>query len=235
MTGLGDFSPAPNIAADPATYEIENGALDRPGILWEAMRTAAPWGGRVLLDLGCGTGFWLPRYAADRHPPVALIGVEPDPELLGPARHRDGGAIVLRGSAEHLPLADGSVDVVHARFAYFWGAGSEAGLIEVRRVLRPGGALVVVDNDHLAGDFAELLAASGEPFALRSQDEVDAWWAAAGATREAVLSSWQFDSRADLEAVLALEFPADRAGPWLGAHPGALRLSYGFLLYTLRS
>ena len=67
------------------------------------------------------------------------------------------------GSAEHIPLGGASVDVVHARFAYFFptpGNDCSAGLSEVMRVLRPGGTLVVIDNDQSNGDFADLLAAS---------------------------------------------------------------------------
>ncbi len=44
-------------------------------------------------------------------------GVEPDPRLLPLAAARDPRVRVLRGSAEHIPLPDHSVDVVHARFA----------------------------------------------------------------------------------------------------------------------
>ena len=223
VRSLPGFAPAPNISGDPATYETENESLDRSGVLWRALERAAPWQDRTLLDLGCGTGFWLPRYLAAGA--AAVIGVEPDPALLRLARARCPGLPVLAGSAEHLLLPDASVDVVHARFAYFWGAGAEAGLAEARRVLRPGGALVAVDNDHDHGDFARLLAAAATGSTTRRQADVDAWWAAAGADRIPVSSSWDFDSRADLEAVLALEFPDGAANEWLTEHPGVTALS----------
>ena len=154
-----DFIRAHNQAGDPALYDIENEAIDREGVLWAALRAQAPWQGKVLVDLGCGSGFWLSRYSGA----ATVIGVEPDPALVSLAEQRAGGARVLPGAAEHTPLEDASVDVVHARFAYFFPHprfDPTAGLTEVGRVLKPGGSLVVVDNDTEAGEFADLLRAS---------------------------------------------------------------------------
>jgi SAM-dependent methyltransferase len=120
-----DWRFAPNIGGHPDVYEIENRALDPDGYVLDAMRRLAPWNGRRLLDLGCGTGFWLPGYAGDA---ARVIGVEPDPVLRERAATRIQdvpGAEVAAGSAEHLPLPDRAVDVVHARFAYFLTPGTE--------------------------------------------------------------------------------------------------------------
>lgn len=220
---LRDFVRSGNQAVNPAVYEIENQALDRRGLVLDAMRDLAPWRGRRLVDLGCGTGFWLPGYAGEA---ATVIGVEPDETLLERARDRDPRVRVRHGSAEHLPLPDASADVVHARFAYFFGPGSEAGLAEVDRVLAPGGRLVVVDNDPERGEFAALLAA-GYP-----ARDVNDWWAQRSAERRRVMSDWQFDNREDLEAVLRLEFPARVADDWLAAHRDRTGLSYGYLLYA---
>jgi SAM-dependent methyltransferase len=224
-----DFRPAPNQGARPDLYELENRAIDPDGLVLAAMRDLAPWADRVLVDLGCGSGYWLPGYAAQAS---TVIGVEPDPALLSWAAARDPRVRVLPGSAEHLPLGDATVDVVHARFAYFWPPDCAAGLAEVRRVLKPGGTLVVVDNDQRAGDFAELLRAAGNA-ALGQADVTDAWWAARGASRTEVMSRWQFSSRSDFEAVLRLEFPAGVADRWLADHPDASGLSYGYVLFAL--
>jgi SAM-dependent methyltransferase len=228
---LTDFQPAPNQGGAPELYEIENRALDRRGLVLDAMRSAAPWAGRTLLDLGCGSGFWLSGYAREAS---EVIGVEPDPNLLVTAGARDPRARVLHGSAEHIPLPDASVDVVHARFAYFFPPRCGPGVAEVLRVLRPGGALVVVDNDQRAGEFAELLAQLPGARAQAAGERADGWWAEHGAERTAVMSDWRFDSRADFEAVLRLEFPAGTADRWLAAHPNALGLSYGYVLFTVR-
>jgi SAM-dependent methyltransferase len=226
---FSDFRLAPNQGGRPDLYELENRAIDPDGLVLEAMRALAPWAGRTLVDLGCGSGYWLPGYAAEAS---AVIGVEPDPALLPLARARDRRAQVLPGSAEHIPLEDASVDVVHARFAYFWPPRCQPGLTEALRVLRPGGTLVVVDNDHRAGEFAGLLRAAGGT-AQGQADVTDAWWAARGAVRTQVMSRWEFGSRSDLEAVLGLEFPAEVAGAWLADHPRVLGLSYGYVLFAV--
>lgn len=48
------------------------------------------------------------------------------------------------------------------------------------------------------------------------------------------MSSWTFDSRADLEAVLRLEFERGVADAWLAEHPAPTSLSYGYLLHVWR-
>jgi SAM-dependent methyltransferase len=227
---LCDFKPAPNQGGNVELYERENQALDPDGHLLAAMRARAPWAGRTLLDLGCGSGYWLAGYADEA---AAVIGVEPDPRLLPLAAARDSRVLVLRGSAEHIPVPDESVDVVHARFAYFFPPGCEAGLAEVLRVLRPAGTLVVVGNDLRAGDFADLVRAAGAALEPAGGREADAWWAARGADRTTVRSSWRFDTRADFEAVLRMEFPLAVADRWLAAQPGALGLSYSYSLHCI--
>jgi SAM-dependent methyltransferase len=224
-----DFSPAPNQGGRPDLYELENRALDPAGLVLAAMRKLAPWAGKTLVDLGCGSGFWLPGYADDA---AEVVGVEPDPALITLAGARDPRARVLAGSAEHIPLPSRSADVVHARFAYFYPPRCAAGLAEVQRVLKPGGTLVVVDNDQRAGEFADLLRAAGGT-GQGQADVTDAWWAARGASRTEVMSRWQFTSRADFEAVLRLEFPGGAADAWLAGHPDVLGLSYGYVLFAV--
>jgi SAM-dependent methyltransferase len=227
---FSDFRSAPNQGGRPDLYELENQSIDPDGFVLAAMRQLAPWHGRTLVDLGCGSGYWLSGYADEAG---QVIGIEPDPDLLPLAAARDQRVQVLPGSAEHLPLPDVSVDVVHARFAYFWPPNCSAGLAEVLRLLRPGGALVVVDNDYRRGEFAELLRAPGAGAPGRPE-VTDAWWAERRAERTEVMSRWQFTSRSDFAAVLRMEFPGPVAQAWLDAHPAAVGLSYGYVLFTIR-
>jgi ubiquinone/menaquinone biosynthesis C-methylase UbiE len=228
---LPDFVRAGNQAGNPRVYEIENAAIDPHGALSEALKTVAPWHGRDLLDLGCGAGYWLGDYA----PYAATVtGVEPDASLLRVAGQRDPRVTVMRGSAEHIPLSTACMDVVHARFAYFFPPGCDGGLTEVLRVLRPGGSLVVIDNDQRWGEFASLLTDSPWAAPQGHADVTDRWWKERGASRHEVHSSWQFASRADLEVVLRLEFPASIADAWLAENPQATGLTYGYVLFVVR-
>ena len=228
-----DWTFAPNIGNHPGIYEIENAALDRGGHVLDLMRQLAPWSGRTIVDLGCGTGFWLPRYAAEAR---RVIGVEPDPVLREKAAAAVAGmpnVEVVAGSAEHLGLPGRSADVVHARFAYFFPPGTDAGLTEVLRVLRPGGSLVVVDNDYRWGEFATLLAAASSDGPKLKAETTDGWWRDRGAIRREVHSAWTFDRRSDLDAVLHIEFPAKVADAWLARHPVATGLTYGYVLFAV--
>jgi SAM-dependent methyltransferase len=232
-TEFPDWRFAPNIGSHPASYELENEAVDRAGHVLAAMRRLAPWAGRTVVDLGCGTGYWLPRYAAEA---ASVIGVEPDPALRSAALARVASlpsADVLAGSAERIPLPDRSVDVVHARFAYFFPPAADAGLAEVLRVLRPGGHLVVVDNDYRWGEFGGLLAASAALPPVQTAASVDAWWRERGARRHEVRSELRFDGRADLAAVLHIELPDAVAASWLRKNPAATSLSYGYVLFAV--
>jgi ubiquinone/menaquinone biosynthesis C-methylase UbiE len=228
-----DYRFAPNLGGQPGVYELENRAVQRANHVLPAMRRLAPWAGQTIVDLGCGSGFWLPSYAAEAG---RVVGVEPDRVLLEAARRRaahEPGVEVLAGSAEHIPLPDDAADVVHARFAYFFPPGTDAGLAEVLRVLRPGGLLVVVDNDYRWGEFAGLLAASAAHPPAGTAARTDQWWTERGASRHEVRSELRFGSRADLAAVLHIEFPAQVASAWLSRNPVTTGLTFGYVLFAV--
>lgn len=232
MTGMDDWIHAPNITSDPATYELENEALLRDGRLDEALHALAPWDDRTLIDVGCGTGFWLPIYARKAG---KVIGVEPDPTLLALASTRTlaPNVDIRRGSAEHLPIDDRTVDIVHARFAYFFGPWADPGLEEVARVLAPGGVLLAVDNSWSGGDFARLLRAGDEGDAMPDPSDIDQWWAERGAQRHEVHGGWKASSKEELERILRIEFPDDVVDDFMAGHTSP-SLSYRFAIYEWR-
>lgn len=221
---------SPNIQGSAATYEIENHAADPDMLIEGAMRRIASWDGKVVLDLGSGTGFHIPRFHALA---TLVFAVEPHgmSHLLAMRRASQLGlerASFVRGSAEEIPLRDSSVDIVHARFAYFFGAGSEKGLSELHRVIRPGGTAFIVDNDLHGGTFAEWLLQVPE-WSDVDPDEEETYFRKHGFEVERIRSEWSFASRDDLERVVRLEFPDKLADTFLDSHDG-LRVSYWYLL-----
>jgi ubiquinone/menaquinone biosynthesis C-methylase UbiE len=111
--------------------------------------------GQTVLEIGCGTGNLL-LTAKQTQPAATVVGVDPDLTALARAQRkarRRGLALQLdRGYADELPYADHSVDVVLSSFMLHHVPADrrEPAMREVRRVLRPGGALHLVDIDATA-------------------------------------------------------------------------------------
>jgi ubiquinone/menaquinone biosynthesis C-methylase UbiE len=124
---------------------------------------------------------------------------------------------VLRGSAAALPLPPASVDVVQARWAYFFGPGCEPGLAELERVVRRGGTAFVVDVDATRSTFGRWFRAAHPSV---DPPAVERFWSSSGWTRTPLLVDWRFDSRADLEAVVRIELDPRTAGAALAEHEG---------------
>ncbi|EYF06443.1 class I SAM-dependent methyltransferase [Chondromyces apiculatus] len=105
--------------------------------------------GQEILDLGTGTGD-LARGLARRG--CSVTGVDIAPALLAAAAQLDEAAAVavryVEARVEALPLPAGSVDVVTAGQCWHW-FDRPAALVGARRVLRPGGALVLATFDWL--------------------------------------------------------------------------------------
>ena len=103
-----------------------------------------------VLEVGAGTGANLPHY---RHA-TRVVAVEPDPSMakrIGPkAAHASVPVEVVDAGVERLPFPDGCFDAAVSTFVLCSVADPATALAEVRRTLRPGGTLVVLE--HVAGD-----------------------------------------------------------------------------------
>ena len=260
---------SPNIWDTPEIYELENLASDRAEIIDTAIAALHPLEGATLLDVGCGSGFHLPRFAArgarvvgvEPHPPLVRLAAErlrshssrtreqsqpsqpsqtreqsstsnPSPTSkptsrekrrsarqrpLTPSRAQRPRASVITGDAEALPLADASVDVGHARWAYFFGPGCEPGLLELERVVRPGGVACLVDNDATRSTFGGWFSRA---YPAYDPAAVQRFWDRHGFTTEQLTIHWTFDRREDLEAVVRIELPPGSADAVLAEHEG---------------
>jgi SAM-dependent methyltransferase len=98
---------------------------------------------RRVVDVGAGTGKLTRQLAALG---ADVVAVEPDDAMRAVFTRILPEIEVLPGSAEALPLEDGSVDVATAAQAFHW-FDLERALPELHRVIRPGGGMAVVWNE----------------------------------------------------------------------------------------
>jgi SAM-dependent methyltransferase len=148
-------------------------ATHRPDYAPDAVRWALePAPGPRVLDLGAGTGkltATLAEMGAD------VTAVEPDQAMLDELRRGQPEATALAGSAESIPLPDGSVDAVLAGNAMHWFDMAVAGP-EIARVLAPGGVLAglwnTLDDDV---DWVAGLAQVSGPAAIGPRDTPASW------------------------------------------------------------
>lgn len=139
------------------TYQFEGWAADTPGAAYydvhvaviDERETCVPilrevlgGGGKRVLESGCGSGRWMAWFARQGH---RAVGVDDSPGPLAAARGHDRELRLVRGDAEVTPFADGAFDVVFSAYvAEHFPAGPDVVLREMQRVLRPGGALVLI-------------------------------------------------------------------------------------------
>jgi len=120
--------------------------------VWRARAAALVAGGRRVLDLGCGTGDLSLAVAAAGVPTV--VGIDFAPAMVRVAeakrrRHPMGEQVrFLVADALALPFADETFDGVVNAFVLRNLADLDQGLVEARRVLRPGGRLVCLEITH---------------------------------------------------------------------------------------
>lgn len=179
-------------------FELMAQAIDPEEQIPAVMQALSPLEGRIMLDVGAGVGDRTLLYARLA---AHVYALEPDPtaQVLLRGRVKSSGApniTVVPAGAESIPLPDNQVDVAYATWAYFFGPGSEPGLREVERVVRPGGDLVVVQNyghDELSRFWAapEAECESWPP-----------WFAQHGFSCQVVDTVWRFRHRDEALAVL---------------------------------
>jgi SAM-dependent methyltransferase len=173
-------------ADDPDLFAIERSAMDRRGRVVACLDSVLPSG--VVLDIGAGDGFTACRLAGPRRTVVAL---EPAAGMV----RADRPLPWVRGDAESLPFDDDSFDGAYATWAYFFPGFVDVGpgLAEVRRVVRPGCPIVVVDN--LGDD--QFTALAERPISA----DVD-FWAGEGFDVVRIDTAFEFESLADAQRLL---------------------------------
>ncbi len=119
--------------------------------------------GQRVLDIGCGTGT-LTVLAQQLHPQAEVVGLDPDPKALAVARRKSEKAGVAvhfdRGFSDDLPYPPASFDRVLSSFMFHHLTRDEklATLRDVRRVLRSGGSLHLLDFGRPRSRYGSILA-----------------------------------------------------------------------------
>ena len=129
---------------------LGNDYLWRPRALWDLDRFRTPGRFGRALDLGCGTGE-LARQVARHYPHLKVVAADFTTAMLRRAaeasrdRRERARLDFGRATALRLPFADGAFDLVTNAFVLRNLANLSVALAEMRRVLRPGGVLLMLE------------------------------------------------------------------------------------------
>lgn len=238
MPGREGLHPAAAVGFERGADEYVRARPGYPGAVFDVLaeRHGLTRGARVL-DLAAGTG----KFTVGLHEREAEItAVEPVAAMRTHLAAVRPGIVVVDGLAEDLPLPDATFDLVTVAQAFHW-FDAEAALAEIRRVLRPEGALAIVWNVRdetidwvrQVGDLGES-AGGGRPYDKHTSTDWERTVGVAGGfgpVREDWFPNWQevdadtvVDRVASTSWVSALA-DADRAdvlarvGDLLGRHP----------------
>jgi ubiquinone/menaquinone biosynthesis C-methylase UbiE len=174
-------------------YDPFTRLLGMESSLRQLIEQAALAPGQRVLDLGCGTGAGT-LLAKRMQPGIEIVGLDPDAKALARARkkaERAGLAIeFVQGFGDALPFADARFDRVISSFMFHHLESDQkpAVLREIRRVLRPGGQLHLIDfggAGHGLGALLARLVHREESLRANTDDGLTALMRAAGLTEAA--------------------------------------------------
>jgi len=204
-----------------------------------------------VVDLAAGTGKFTQLLVSSG---ARIVAVEPLEGMRAKLAAHNLGVEVVGGSAEAIPLADASVDLVTIAQAFHWFANERA-LAEIHRVLRPGGGLALIWNRRdTTQPVQQALGALMEPYRGDVPKHRDTDWRAVfnHIRLFTTLEEWstphtqEVDVPGLIDRVLSVSFmatlpPADRADverqirDLAGGQPEPLTLMYTTDVYCCRA
>ena len=122
-----------------------------PELARELIAAAGVGPGDRVLDVGCGPGALTGELVALAAQPQLVSAVDPSPPFAAACAERFPGADVRAGTAEALPFGDSAFDAALAQLVVNFMADATAGVREMARVVRPGGAVGLAVWDYASG------------------------------------------------------------------------------------
>jgi SAM-dependent methyltransferase len=212
---------------DPDLHARLAAAIDPDGKVLAALERITPIGGRRIADVGTGIGHY-PMLLARRT--GRTYGIESDPSLLAEARRRAVDAHqpnirIVEGEPTALPLRDGAVDIVLSS-RIDPDDRSLPAIAEARRVLRPGGRLIVIGH-YGRDDVASLLEPEVVEHIMEATQRRTGWWLRNGFKIKVVHAKLDLGDTGTAHELLPRLY-GDRGRAYLmGAHRLSLRLNLG--------
>ena len=118
----------------------------------DLLRNTGLSAGQTVIDLGTGSGLYLPFLCGAVGPTGKVIGLDLEPKAIAYAEAKPAIAalsplelVAIEPPPMPLPLADGSVDYVFLGFVFHELDPLATVLLDLKRVLKPGGRLVLVE------------------------------------------------------------------------------------------
>ncbi|MBO0810017.1 MAG: class I SAM-dependent methyltransferase [Actinobacteria bacterium] len=227
---LNDYDSFAEAYTAATEANLINGYYERPAILSLTGDVA----GRRVLDAGCGSG---PVLAALRDRGAIVTGFDKSAGMLELARRRlgDDADLQVADLSSPLPFPDRTFDDVIASLVLHYPEDWGPALTELRRVLKPGGRLIVsVDHPFV---ITLMLREAGRADDYFATTNLTAEWTAGGQT--ALMSFWHRPLHAMTDAFTAAGFrittisePAPAPDTPAGLFPdGDLRMRRGFLCF----
>jgi SAM-dependent methyltransferase len=178
---------------------------------------SAPFAGRRVLEVACGTGWWTPHGARDA---ASWLATDLNPETMAVARNKPMPACVRFATVDAYTFAELGTQRFDGAFAGFWWshvplARLPAWLTLLHQRLEPGARVVMLDNAYVAGSSTPISRRDddGNSYQARALDD--------GSTHEVLKN---FPTREEAIAVIG---PRAREPQWI-VHP-----HYWILSYTL--
>lgn len=133
---------------------MNDGAWNKDWREWVVERAR----GRVL-EIGAGDGVNLPYYPSS----ARVIATEPDADAIAEIEEHGKHIRLAQASAEELPFPNASFDAVVGTLVFCTIPNAAQALAEVRRVLKPGGSLRLVEHVRAKNPFGRLLMEAANP------------------------------------------------------------------------